>query len=133
MKELIKKLEAATEGSRELDADIAFAVGWTYEKRGRDRKPWWRKPEAERDSDTASSRFWSQYPKEEFTTSIDAALTLVPEGWRVAYLWEAVKPEDRPWWGAQLSRDKPYKTMSPVLGKETPALALCIAALKARA
>ena len=72
--ELIKRLEAATEGSRELDKEIAEAFGWVHECMNSDTHP-------------------------HLTTSIDAALTLVPEGcspsmisWRVESITE---PTDR--------------------------------------
>ena len=61
-----------------------------------------------------------------YTTSIDAALTLVPEGWVVSHAY----------WG----RDKSAFCLTKEVGiytegqhaAATPALALCIAALKAR-
>jgi hypothetical protein len=93
--ELIARLEAAAEGSRELDAAIAVAVfgGGSH------------------DPGTAPH----------FTTSLDAALTLVPEG--------------RGW----LMRSVGGRGFAAISNAgeasqaKTPALALCIAALKARA
>jgi len=47
---LLSRLQSATGPSRELDAEIALANGWTYEKRhsgrprGGDAHPYWRKP-----------------------------------------------------------------------------------------
>ena len=108
MDELIKRLESATEGSRELDAAIIMSglhvsmpddpVGWP--------------------------------PK--FTTSIDAALTLVPAGrpWSitqqssgVGYFADIAIKDDDGWW---------FEADGPGSEAPTPALALCIAALRAR-
>lgn len=110
---LIARLEAATEGSRELDAKVADArhIGFFTHN-------------------TAAGKAIHTAPH--FTTSLDAALTLIPEGWRVANLWESNKLKDRPWWGAQLNRYEPYRMMPAVQGLPTPALALLIAIFKAR-
>ena len=62
---------------------------------------------------------------------LSAVLVLVPEGWSIAGLWEAVQRKDRPWWGVNLRRDDPYKVLT-VQGSTTPALGLSIAAIKAR-
>ena len=122
MKDLIAKLEAATEGSRELDADIYEAIGcevvrarksrrglnWCY--RGHFPHGW-------------LAIRWEKM--NHLTTSIDAALTLVPEGmfWSIdssgsAYICQLDSGGQR---GSVRVGDG-----------ESPALALCIAALKAR-
>jgi hypothetical protein len=68
-----------------------------------------------------------------YTASLDAAMTLVPEGWEVALYWgmSGFKPE------AQLERDElrlKNPGFEPISGTaETIALALCAAALRARA
>ena len=106
--ELIAKLEAATEGSRELDDKIANEM-------------WWRKWGKRRPKDSHSDKF---------TTSILDALKLVPEGhnlklkqarhrlgWRVN-LWKIG--------GAREDTATPVSADAP-----TPTLAICIAALKA--
>lgn len=104
MTDMIERVEAVTRGSRVLDYDIESVVS------GQD--------------------FPADCPP--YTTSLDAALTLVPEGWSVGNLWEAVSPKDRPWWGLELRKDAPYRCQK-VLGARSAALAFCIAALKARA
>jgi hypothetical protein len=113
---LIERLEKATRPDRELDCAIFVA--------------------------TAESPFVSYYPDcvlatlggfsarleisdiEKFTSSIDAALTLVPEGqeWQLgsAHLVST-------YWAEVIASDC-YKAKGT-----TPAIALCIAALKARA
>lgn len=94
MEGLVKRLEAATGPDRELDARIAVAVGATM-------------------TATASANY---------TGSIDAALTLVPEG---GYM-KIMRPVAE-------SAMHPEATVGSewALGKTIP-LALCIAALKAR-
>ncbi len=71
MDDLIEKLCAAPEGSRDLDCEIALAAGWTYEKRSNDRKPWWRRFG---DKYGSSSRNNSCWPADRFSTYIDAKL-----------------------------------------------------------
>ena len=102
MDDLIRKLEAATGPDRSLDEAI-FVIA-KYE------------------------------PSEKlpaYTASIDAALTLVPEGW-LRYVADdengvhaCVWQKRMPWQGG--------KIQAGCLKAATPAIALCIAALKARA
>lgn len=61
IEELIAKLAAASDGSAELDDDVARYFAHNHYE-------WWR--------DRAG--------RADFTRSIDAALTLVPGGWTVA-------------------------------------------------
>jgi hypothetical protein len=114
--ELIVALEKAERPSRKLDAEVALVVGWKVVVGDT-----WMGPHGE-------------IAVPEYTTSIDAALTLVPEGWR----WAVGDKDDRtdvPW--AQVFRTD-LETGELVMFAEddcypaTPALALCIAALKAR-
>lgn len=99
MESLIKKLEAATEGSRELDGDIHYHDRKPYPKGG-----------------------WNTDGLPHYTTSIDAALRLVPEG----FIWD-VASTGQAWVMGGLDNEQHLVTSAP-----TPALALCIAALKAR-
>ena len=105
MSDLITRLEAATGPDRELDRAIAKALGVMplYQMRG---------------------QIGSSWP--DFTDSIDAALTLVPEGYYPIIDFAEVKcfirdrnnfDHDPPAWCAKAP---------------TPALAICIAALRAR-
>jgi len=130
MIDLIERLGSAKEGSRELDADIGEYVGAKPKtknvyKRGRyvDGKPVLMRVE----------KVWPHY-----TTSLDAALTLVPEGWLVNRFWQ-----DEDGWEVMLTEtgtDEGMGTPNFVEaalmfdgnGIPTPALALCIASLKAR-
>lgn len=118
--ELIQKLEAAKEGSRELDELIHEAAG---------------SPGAD-DPQYAAFESGDDFPRN-YTTSLDAALTLVPDGWNYQLLKTG---------GVLLSSGLPYSASIKASSQygwvdppypfdgysETQALALCIAALKAR-
>lgn len=145
--DLITQMEAATEGSRELDCRIAYALGWRFNgcsedgvegRIGDDDWPdldniggHWHKPGdrwAESHEDPGLPR-WDDPP--EWTTSLDAAMTLVPEGWRV-YAIQQHHHGDLRWYAGidQVYGQGIGRTDGPVNGG--PALALCIASLKAR-
>lgn len=130
LSDLIARLEAAKEGSRELDAEIAVAV---FETQKTDDDLIYARPCAKGDN-CAPGTYWhvqrsgmSLRTAFNYTTSLDAALTLVPEdlSWAVkspgfqslrkTFLVE-LESGDYQWCGEGW----------------TPALALCIAALKAR-
>ena len=103
MTDLIARLEAAEIGSRELDAAIYDAI----------------------DSPAIKIKTTLDYDFPAYTTSLDAALTLVPEGlaWGVADRKDKSKPL-----AICGHADNPMTETYAA----TPALALCIAALKAR-
>ena len=124
LQSLISALKAATEGTRGLDYHIHEAIGW----QDNDECGWSKPATGERTADTG----WPHY-----TTSLDAALTLVPEGWG--------------WAAAELDKGEPSAVVTNFLPQLKPgtldanpdridfrskaathALALCIAALKAR-
>lgn len=109
--ELIAALESANEGSRELDADIAEAIGVPLTPHLHpDNAAWMRRQKAK-----------------PYTTSIDAALTLMPAGYAMEV---GLDPEDgqaRVWkYDPSGGTQRLWEANAP-----TPALALCIAALKA--
>jgi len=113
--DLIARLETATEGSRELDAEIVRAVD----------------PDAffadDGSFESAVYDCINRYPPH-YTTSLDAALTLVPEGWgwSVDYANACML--------STLGGDGHVDYLHTTYAREaaTPALALVIAALKAR-
>jgi hypothetical protein len=116
---LAERCEAATGPDRELDLAIARLFDVTV---------WLRN-----DDDTANyeTTHWR------YTASIDAALTLVPEGcgWVAGY---GQVRSDEPLGGAQITRHAKfagYDVANDVIAEAeaaTPALALCAAALRAR-
>lgn len=108
--DLIARLEAAKEGSRELDAAIDIYVtggssadlAYVLEDVDRTLRP------------------------KHYTTSLDAALTLVPKGYFGEIDFGFLVDKQAAW--VRKNNDTPR-----VIGYgKTPALALCIAALKAR-
>jgi len=136
---LIARLEAAEVGSRELDALI------TAHFVGAELRPY---PPATDFGPSAKWQFWSadgkhflgnesKFPVPPVTTSLDAALALaerVLPGWYVgvqANRYELlIAPED---WSAYLSAPKGHQFTDEVeASAPTPALALCIAILKAK-
>lgn len=125
MKDLIAKLEAALEGSRELDFDMALAIGNMRII-----------PEDYQHSEYAEAYIdgewecigsegqWEDYWLPNWTTSIDAALTLVPEGRYFTLRTISVRPQ-------AMVHCPPRTKLGNHNGEaSTPALALCIAALK---
>lgn len=130
--DLIARLEQATEGSRELDAAIARAIGNKVETiivpeghpvfAAGGGLEFMVRPDGSR----------SSVPP--YTTSLDAALTLVPEGWRVAEMKDGIPSDAGPYCHVRL-----WCPVNSALGHRhgasgiTPALALCIAALRAHA
>ena len=120
MSDLIARLEAATEGSRELDADILALSDYRSTKAYRG----WIMMQAKgaaRDDRTYLLRFAPHY-----TTSLDAAMTMVPEA------------DDRCLeitiycTGTEVDLAYGNYLQSGLSWAKTTPIALCIAALKAR-
>ena len=117
--ELAERCEAATEGSLDLDNAIRDAAG-------EPREP-------------------GSSPTPYYTASVDAALTLVPEGWRVgfednascddpgkvyAWVWPFESRYDPDW---QMGQEGQQSNPDALKGyAATRALAICAAALRAR-
>ena len=117
--ELIAALEAATGPSRELDWWV-----WWYGKSTEATAPNPRPPGEEYIRDSLEANNSPRY-----TASIDAALTLVPKGWMVE-LWTA-QPTDTERWNSRVAAY--YHPNHKYYGENAyTAIALCIAALKAR-
>ncbi len=126
---LLAKLEAATEGSRELDAEIIMEIcddaiiG-----------PW---PCGESEPVVFHAQaigIVDKSPVPAYTTSIDAALTLVPEGWALLRINQYHETSNPAWgWGVEMR----YYT-NPEIGlaigesRASLPLAICIASLRAR-
>lgn len=144
LSDLIAKLESASEGSRELDAEIWWHIGKpTFaEKPNRDPEWWAANPHLDPDATWGLPvpllEIIEQKLGPHYTTSLDSALTLVPEG---------------AWWlvGRDTGNDSPLRNFGSRGGScfhaqcdtnygvaenkhraATPALSLTIAALKAR-
>lgn len=120
MDQLIADLEAATEGSRELDAAIAVVLHPRFSTYRDDPE----RGAGHRISDRDGPVYALDY-----TTSFDAAQTFVPDGcgWSMnddgeGFVFEKIEREGGPGW----------LIIGVCDGDTTPALALCIAALRAR-
>lgn len=119
---VIKELEQAQGPSRELDDAVLLACGWKTEPGELLGLPItnWVSP-------TGSVHWRCDVPNP--TSSLDAAMSLVPEG----HFWSCGGPDEtlirrpKPW--AQVWRGKQAEDSGE---GPTPAIALCIAALKAR-
>lgn len=81
--------------------------------------------------DPATGQWLSTAPRE-FTSSIDAAMTLVPEGYAVE-LSEAWGPGRTDWRAVMKARTIDGSGIWPKATSAKPALALCAAALRSRA
>ena len=119
MNNLIDKLEQADGPDRELDAEIARGIGWGCVMQD---------PQADHEWICWHERYrcgsWIVLPN--YTASIDAAMTLVPEGWNKAMLIEDGEPVLV---GLQLGKRGEYAEAE---GKaRTLPLALAAAALRA--
>ena len=113
MDDLLKRLEEATEGSRELDAEIGETLGI---------EPAWYGPYGYYDAAKDAPR-----EHEHYTTSLDAALTLVPEGWD----WAIVSDDQASVYRRKKSSGGYEEIFDSPVEAATPALALCVASLKA--
>ena len=127
---LAERCEQAAGPDRELDAEIEAcltgrvthlrAPGWTFEAQDTEWKL----------ARLVDTQFISRVsrPAPPYTASLDAAVTLVPEGWAV----ELVQALSGSPWHATL---RGGSALVPIIGATAskPALALCAAALRARA
>lgn len=119
--ELIERLEALSAPCREVDAEIAFATGWRMSYGA------WFTPEQASAARKARKSIWTYGGISNslaYTASIDAAMTLVPEGCGVAIFRATIAGASR----AELENLAGHEFCADAT---TPAIALCIAALKA--
>lgn len=122
--DIIERLEKAPAPDREVDGLIAISRGWTFQKMKGDAKSYWRKP--------GVTDYYMRSDLPNFTGSIDAALTLVPEGYR----WTIGITDGAFEFYATVRH--PNEGSNPSLkwmahGTVNPAVTLLIAILKARA
>jgi hypothetical protein len=116
--ELIAALEAATGPDRELDLRIARDV--------MNSEPL--KHAAGLSDELIMAQAWAPMPR--YTASLDAAVTLVPEG----YVWRMHAPANLPTgkWVAEIYMQPMWGTCRDGAHAFSPAIALVIAALKER-
>lgn len=123
LSDLIARLEKATGADRELDFSIAFQIQWRPQTDAS--RESFALHEAKHDYATAwiaHAPWRHEWPVPHFTASIDAALTLVPE----SFYWEVHQD------GCAFVRIPNTDEDVDAWRAATPAIALCIAALKAR-
>lgn len=123
---LITQLEQAVEGSRELDTEIALVFGYLHPKRG---------PIANAPSSDDPRVIAAAWQVPHFSTSLDAAISLIPEGavWHVMTDYgdlnrAKVGPANNPSASIYGPRSEDFISADA----STPALAVCLCALKAR-
>ena len=128
--ELIKKLEKATGPDRELDAAIWLARGLTEQDERRCRE--WCKMDGR--TDLTRERFIAAWAPL-YTSSLDAALSLIPEGlrWGVSRSQEPTTPQPPKFhgWGMPMNSclaDDEFEGRS----EASTAIALAVACLRAR-
>lgn len=119
MQDLIERLEKANGPDRELDGAIALSLGWTYQKMKGDKRAYYRKP--------GVTDCYLRATVPEYTSSLDAALTLVP----VDLGWDAGQFGDISY-ATVWSDDRTCPQDRYQVEAASPAVALCIAALRAR-
>jgi hypothetical protein len=125
MDELIAKLEKATGPDRELDVAIVYALHpdiGNYDGLCVGDEPiFWHEP-------------YRKQPCPRFTASIDAALSLVPEGMQVGLVgpWITTATKAEVWYAQVADGIEDFQGEFDHKAP-TAALALCIAALRARA
>lgn len=126
MTDLLTRLTAAQQGSRELDAAICC---WKNGYELTEVSP----SGAFSYIGTGGTHLIAPTGAPEYTTSLDAALTLVPEGWWLHSLEGCQKADE--WW-VQIELIKPpythIDTGEDLVGKPTAALAVCLVAIRAR-
>lgn len=124
IEDLIGRLRAAAGPDRELADDILLACGWLGQSQTSKISgiliPHWKDPQG---------RDWPTHLRPDPTASIDAALTLLPEGWE----WTVNGgPNTTP--SAMLCRGGDYHDDQEIdCEGKTAVIALCIAVLRARA
>lgn len=123
IEELIERLEKADGPDRELDAAIAVAA---FVTRATDDDLVYARPRDPGHDATQPGHFFivtrsgaQAVPAPLYTSSIDAALTLVPDGWRAQI--------------DTLNVSAPEPRKFHVRHAQNPVIALCLAALRARA
>ena len=125
---LLARVLEGTGPDREIDGQLALLKGYTYEKRKGEKFPWWRRPDGFRIS------IWGDQNKPPpYTASLDAALTLLPEG----YWWQIANGNRRHYdlkAGAELffAGGPNRGDMAFSADAATPARALIAACIKAR-
>lgn len=123
---LIERVESGAGSDRQIEIDIMVALGWSYERRGRDAKKWMYPPAGE----AGRSRL-NPYDaiawKFRLTSSLDAVLSLI-EAKLPGWSWENGSVGGKRGWAAMCDERQANHVGS---NAPTPARALLSAALRA--
>jgi hypothetical protein len=125
--ELAERCEAATGPDREIDEAIVLtALGWKradYKRGGSTIRAW------------DNGEYRQERTPDFYTASLDAAMQLVPEGFDWAIGYDGLAADDLPCgnWAWCRNEYQPHDYADDLIVAATPALALCAAALRARA
>jgi hypothetical protein len=126
---LAERVMALTGPCRETDTMIALKVGWKFANGA------WHDPSTVADSRLRKVGLihYPSSPEPAFTASIDAAKTLVPEGywWTVGHVMGPQPCNQNMFWATCHPRDAKWPYTRPIAA--TPAQALTAAALRAKA
>lgn len=131
--QLIERVENTKVRCRELSGDIFWSL---YPDKAR--IPYWNAatglPRAIETMTSPLGRLAVQQAAPDYTGSVDAALKLIPDGWRVYSLSDQPHFQSKPGWHVGLDRNKPPYSMKSCISVygATPELAICLASLKAR-
>lgn len=128
LEELAVRCEAASGADRMLDAEIHVAL-YGFPQRPYNLAMGCR-PKGSADLDRMT--WLSTWGVSAFTRSLDAALTLVPEGWKLRQINFSGPCADDRKWHLNLHGGSEGQDCFTGRGDATPALALCAAALRAR-
>lgn len=134
--ELIKlaaRVEALQGPCREVDAEIALAVGWVCEN-GR---LWW-PPHIVAQARRAKRSKWGFGAQPDpmpptYTASLDAAATLLPDNENLSWQIESGCGSDKGTLAKMWSESSSEEMLPIRITASTPAIAICAAALRARA
>lgn len=121
--ELATRCEAATGPDRELDAVIAATLRVGTEYGWADSYPAWKGRD---DGRVYLCKGGPSFPSPNYTASLDAAMTLVPEGFQFGAGSRDASNRAWAWCGTDHEKAK-------IANAGSPALAFCAAALRARA
>jgi hypothetical protein len=118
---IAERIEGLQTSDREVDAEIATLAGWVVKYSRGDPEPYY-EPRIG----------WSWQKVLPYTDCLTAAMTLLPEGWRLLLL----RQEEDGSWACQLKNRSPRLSYQIACNKgqcaASPALAVCAAAFRAR-
>ena len=125
MADLIKRLEEATEGSRELDCEIGMAIETVKCEPMKEYHGFYahRETRKQMGQHTIVKDKTAVFPPH-YTTNLQDALGLVPDGWCGNVDFGVGEAQEAMLWNPQTNQETDARTA-------TPALALCVASLKA--